>query len=169
MLFVGRLVGDRAESPNVDSLLWFITAVMPVLDGLLGADYRLHVAGLLEALNSDRVILHGIVEDLTPLYDRCRLFVAPTRYAAGIPLKVIEAMSQGVPCVATPLLADQLQVTARELPTGGTADDFARACARLYADEEAWRGVSAAGLDHVRAAYSRAAFDRALMDAIAPA
>ncbi|MEG8026173.1 glycosyltransferase family 4 protein [Sphingomonas aurantiaca] len=101
-LFVGRLTGSSSQSPNIDSVTWFLTAVMPVLDSLIGTGYRLHVVGRvesaeIEALASDRVVLHGVVEDLQPLYDRCRVFVAPTRYAAGIPLKVVEAMGEGFP------------------------------------------------------------------------
>lgn len=166
-LFVGRLTGSPSQSPNVDSILWFVTEVMPVLDTLLGADYTIHIVGLvqcpeLDGLISERIMLHGVVEDLTPFYDRCRVFVAPTRYAAGIPLKVIEAMGQGIPCVATPLLAEQLSATGDALPTGTSPHEFAAQCARLYTDPAAWREGQEAGLNLVEHAYSQDMFDHVL-------
>lgn len=171
LLFVGRLTGEASESPNVDSVRWFVTEVMPQLDRHIGTEYRLHIAGRVEAaeiqdLASDRVILHGIVENLRPLYDGCRLFVAPTRYAAGIPLKVVEAMGEGIPCVATPLLAEQLGAGVDVLATGERGEEFAAQCARLYCDAEAWRDAQAAGLDYVMEFCSPAAFDRTLAQVI---
>ena len=144
---------------------------MPQLDHLIGTKYRFHIVGRVEApeiiaLASDRVILHGVVEDLQPLYDRCRLFVAPTRYAAGIPLKVVEAMGEGIPCVATPLLAQQLAADDIELTTGDGATDFAEQCARLYTDVVAWRIARDGGIVHVRRTCSPAAFDRVLVDVL---
>ncbi|RYD24286.1 MAG: glycosyltransferase, partial [Lysobacteraceae bacterium] len=143
-----------------------------VLDRMLD-DYTLHIVGLfdcpdLDQLVSERVVRHGVVEDLAPLYDRCRVFIAPTRYAAGIPLKVIEAMGRGIPCVATPLLAEQLSATHEELPTGESPQHFAAQCARLYCDPEAWRTGSAAGRSLVERAYSHDAFDRVLAEVIDP-
>ncbi|MDI9896926.1 glycosyltransferase [Rhodococcus sp. IEGM 1381] len=163
ILFVGRLTGTAEHSPNVDSVRYFVTEVMPALDRLIGDNYRLRLAGLVESeyveqLASDRIELHGVVEDLSRLYDRCRVFVAPTRYAAGIPIKVIEAMSQGIPCAVTPLLAEQLDVDESTVAIGHDAAGFADACARLYTDPDTWRGVRDGGLAHVRSAYSPTMF-----------
>ncbi|MBJ6123342.1 glycosyltransferase [Sphingomonas mollis] len=171
ILFVGRLTEAASQSPNVDSVQWFTREVMPQLDHLIGTKYRFHIVGRVEApeiiaLTSDRVILHGVVEDLQPLYDRCRLFVAPTRYAAGIPLKVVEAMGEGIPCVATPLLAQQLAADDIELTTGDGATDFAEQCARLYTDVVAWRIARDGGIAHVRRTCSPAAFDRVLVNVL---
>ena len=96
LLFVGKSVGDREVTPNVDSLVWFVEVVMPLLDKLLGPIYRLRIAGLADEalvarLGSSRVVFEGTVDDLAPLYDSSRIFIAPTRYAAGLPLKVVEA------------------------------------------------------------------------------
>lgn len=171
LLFVGRLTGMASQSPNVDSILWFVTEVMPQLDKLIGTEYRLHIAGRTEApeidaLTSDRVVLHGIVEDLRPLYDQCRLFVAPTRYAAGIPLKVVEAMGEGIPCVVTPLLAEQLAADSPALAIGDKVSGFAEQCARLYKDAATWQVVRDGGFAHVERTCSPAAFDHMLVEVL---
>ena len=81
----------------------------------LGWETRLTVAGFTDRRVSlarfreqPRITLRGMVEDIEPLYDAHRIFVAPTRYAAGMPYKVHEAASFGLPVVASELLRRQL-------------------------------------------------------------
>ena len=50
----------------------------------------------------------GPVPDLTDEYARARVFIAPTRFAAGIPFKVHEALSYGLPVVGSRLISEQL-------------------------------------------------------------
>jgi len=153
-LFVGSL--NNPTDPNADSLIWFASEVMPKLDQLLGTDYELWVAGRCDprvrgALASrPRIRILEQVEDLVPLYDQARVFVAPTRFAAGIPHKVHEAAAHGLPAAVTPLLAAQLGWrSGYELLQGDTASAFAAACARLYADGALWQKLRTAALQRV--------------------
>ncbi len=163
-LFVGRSTGGREYSPNVDSLIWFVDEVMPLLDALLGPDYRLIIVGradeaLVTRLASARVVFAGIVDALDPWYDRGRVFVAPTRYAAGLPLKVVDAGAAGIPCVVTGLLADQMGIhDGVECRTGDTPDAFAAACAALYEDRASWTRVRDGARERIAADYSRETF-----------
>lgn len=162
LLFVGAL--DEDESPNVDSLDFFVREVMPKLDALIGADYVLRVVGRngaarVQALAGPRVQLLGRVDDLTPLYAQSRVFIAPTRYAAGIPMKVQEAAAHGLPAAVTPLLAGQLGwADGQAVTVGESAEAFARACQRLYQDAGLWEAVRAGALACVAAECEPAAF-----------
>ncbi len=148
MLFVGAL--EVAGSPNHDALLWFVDAVLPLIEAELGYETRLTVAGHvgdvdLSALESHpRVTLRGSVADLGLLYDRSRVFVAPTRFAAGLPYKVHEAASMGLPVVASALLADQLGwrdgAELMAVPVGDAAG-FARAVLAVYRDAALWAAL----------------------------
>lgn len=168
LLFVGKLAGEREYTPNVDSLIWFVEEVMPLLDTLLGTSYRLAIAGvaddaLVRRYAAPRIEFLGVVEDLEPWYDRSRVFIAPTRFAAGLPLKVVEAAAAGVPCVVTPLLAKQLGfLNDVECLVGGSAGAFADRCAALYRDPELWEAVRDAGLARIAADYSTEAFRAAV-------
>jgi glycosyltransferase involved in cell wall biosynthesis len=162
LLFVGAL--DEDDSPNTDSLVFFVREVMPRLDALIGPDYALRVAGRngsakVRALAGERVRLLGRVDDLGPLYGESRVFVAPTRYAAGIPMKVHEAAARGLPVAATGLLAGQLGWADGEaLVVGDSAEAFAEACARLYCDPHLWETVRVGALARVRAECDPAVF-----------
>ena len=163
-LCVGQSLAD--ESPNADAIVWFADRVLPRLQRELGRDVVLKLAG---ALNSPAVqarIGHGIVTmgrvpDLTETYGSARVFVAPTRYASGIPLKVYEAAARGVPCVITPLLAQQLGWThRREVLVAATPKEFAKACLKLYTDKALWTKIRKKALARVAKDCSRRAFDR---------
>ncbi|QEE39056.1 MULTISPECIES: glycosyltransferase [unclassified Methylobacterium] len=169
-LFVGRL--DDDTSPNVDALFWFIERVMPKLDGFIGSDYRLIVAGptgsaRLVALDDPRIQILGRVDDLTPHYDAARVFIGPTRYAAGIPLKIYEAAAFGVPTVITPLLADQLGwVSGEAALIGSDESEFAEQCGLLYQDEHTWNAVRDSSLLKVRKECAPAEFECRLAGAL---
>ena len=143
LLFVGRLEED--DSPNADSLRWFVGEVMPRLDRHIGTGYVLNVVGgcsssLRAALESARVCFHGRVPDLAASYASARVFVAPTRFGGGIPHKVHEAACHGLPVVASDLLAIQLGWThGEQLLHADGAQAFAQACASAYQDPVLWQ------------------------------
>ena len=156
LLFVGAI--PVADSPNLDSLLWFADSVLPLIEAELGEAARLSVAGFVGEADLSRLAAHpriallGEVADLASLYDAHRVFVAPTRFAAGIPYKLHEAASMGVPIVASELLRGQLDwVDGRDLLAAPTSDAaaFARAVLALYHDEALWGTVREAALGRV--------------------
>ncbi len=101
-----------------------------------------------------RVSLRGAVANTRAAYDAHRVFIAPTRYAAGMPYKVHEAASFGLPVVASELLRRQLGwENGGELLSAEVTEPkaFARHIVALYRDEALWEGVRAAAAERVRA------------------
>jgi glycosyltransferase involved in cell wall biosynthesis len=91
------------------------------------------------------------VDDLTELYDDARLFIAPTRYSAGISLKSYEAAAHGLPIVATTQIGQQLDWTHEtELLLADDEQAFAVACARLYRARALWQRLRAQALQRVQ-------------------
>jgi glycosyltransferase involved in cell wall biosynthesis len=112
---------------------------------------------------SPEIQVLGRVDDLGPLYDQARVFIAPTRFAAGIPLKIIEAAAKGVPVVTTSVLAQQLGWQAgRELMVADTAVDFAERCLELLTDADLWEKIRKNALERIRTDYSKAGFQAKL-------
>jgi len=145
LLFVGAV--HEAGSPNHDALMFYVEQIIPELAKVFGKPPLLHVVGHIAsgvdfgALARHKYVrLHGEVADVTSLYNEARLFVAPTRFAAGTPYKIYEAAAHGLPCVASTLLAGQLGWGAAEILAAPAADPalFAQAIAYLYRDEALW-------------------------------
>jgi glycosyltransferase involved in cell wall biosynthesis len=160
LLFVGAIL--VSPSPNEDAILYFIEQILPLVRRTLNC--TLNVVGTnwsrrISALDSEGARIVGRVDDLTPWYARSRAFVVPTRYAAGIPLKLYEASAFGLPSVTTPLIAEQVGWTDnRELLIGADPEEFARRIIALYEDEALWERIRAEALSAVARECSREAF-----------
>ncbi len=171
LLFVGALRDDG--SPNVDSLLWFIINVLPQIRAAI-PDIQLTVVGdnfatALAAIDLDSVVFTGRIDDIDPYYNAARVFIAPTRFAAGIPHKIHEAAGKGVPSVVKPLLAEQLSwQDEKELLVADTAEEFAAACIRLHNDEQLWRSIQADGFAAITRDCSEQQFQQALASLFMP-
>lgn len=170
ILFVGA-VGER-NTPNGDAVTWFIREIWPLVRQQLGPDVKFLVAGpntpeAVEELAGESIAFLGKVEDLTMLYDSSRLFVAPTRFSAGIPLKILDAASYGLPVVATSLLGNQLDWKHEtELLVAESEVAFAAECVRLYQNAELWDDLRQAALRRVSDDNSPEAFSARLREII---
>ena len=173
ILFVGALCGNQEISPNIDGIMWFVREVMPLLDKRLGEGYKLLVAGLVESddvrqVAGPRVEFLGTVPDLTAVYGRARLFIAPTRFAAGIPHKVQEASAAGLPVVATQLIAKQLNRSdLAGILTANTPAEFSEACYRLYSDPVLWKKIRESALECVGSECDGSRFAQSISDVLA--
>jgi O-antigen biosynthesis protein len=145
--FVAGWLGG-SDSPNGDSLRWFMSAVMPLITESLPA-CRLTVTGdcppdLMDRYR-DRAVFAGRVQNLSSVYERVRVAVVPTRYGAGVKTKTIEALQSGVPVVATTVGAEGLP--AEGVAAVAVADDpvlFAAQVVALHADQSRWNAARAA-------------------------
>ena len=156
LLFVGSLNG--ADSPNYDGLVWFLDAVLPLVQEQIG-NVTLTVAGHVHpSTDTSRLAEHpsvrmlGGMDDLGLLHGSHRVFVAPTRFAAGIPYKIHEAASRGIPVVATSLLCGQLGWHGDvELLDGGDHDPvmFAHAVVAAYSSHALWQKLRNGALEQV--------------------
>jgi len=105
-------VGSFSHRPNREAVKFLIDKVWPNV-AKYAQDMEMVLAGRgsRDFLNAhgggDRSIkAMGFVEDLTDLYRRCRLFVAPLTEGGGIKIKILEAMAYGIPVATTPLGAE---------------------------------------------------------------
>jgi O-antigen biosynthesis protein len=137
----GWLAG--ADSPNGDGLSWFVREILHRVTKEVPW-FRVLVTGgappaeLLD-LQGPHLTFLGHVEDLGDLYRRARLAVAPIRYGAGVKIKTVEALSFGLPVVATTCAAEG--IPGIESMGAVVTDDpilFARAVIELVEDEQRW-------------------------------
>lgn len=170
-VFCGALHTNK--SPNVDSLVWFALKCWGRIRSQL-PDARLLVAGLntasdLSRVHQDSIEFLGRISDaqLDEVLAAGRVFIAPTRFAAGIPHKCHNAAAHGMPIVATPLLARQLAWEhGKEIYAAKTEQEWIDACVTLYTDGFTWRSMRDWALARVALDCSPTKFRETLLSAL---
>jgi len=169
LLFVGGFLDGHP--PNTDAVRHFAATLFPSVRRRL-PDCRFVIVGSepprsVQELASPHVVVTGYVEDLKGYYEACRAFVVPLRFGAGISLKLVEAMSHGIPAVASTVAAAGLGLEdGREALIARSDDEFVDKVVRLYEDETLWSEVQRAAQDYIRVHCSDDVMRAKLADAL---
>jgi len=111
--------GKMDFRPNVDAMLWFHHHVWPLVRNDV-PDAHLWVVGksphrhLYPLRDDPSVTVTGYVPDILPYFGGADVYVVPLRIGGGTRLKVLEAMSAGLPLVSTTLGVEGLGLLSGE-------------------------------------------------------
>jgi O-antigen biosynthesis protein len=165
-------VAGFGHPPNEDAACWFVAEVLPlVLAQVPGAHLSIigsNPTAAVQGLAEDRVAVFANVSDqeLAAAYARARVAVVPLRYGAGVKLKVVEALCEGVPLVTTPVGAQGLPGIWQVVAVADEPAPFAAAVVALLTDDAAWAERCEAQLVFGQARFSGDAMEVALLDAL---
>jgi polysaccharide biosynthesis protein PslH len=128
-------IGSPGWAPNEDGRRWLIDSVWPAIAARVpGA--RLHVFGGQGDGVNRSIIWHAAPEASRDAFGAGTILLLPLRIAAGVRMRLVEAWARGVPVIASPAAVDGLEtIDGRDVLVASDPDDFARAAARLTADE----------------------------------
>jgi O-antigen biosynthesis protein len=153
-------VAGFGHPPNVDAARFLVEKIMPIVWDSR-PDERLILVGAnptaeVKALDSDRVVVTGYVDDatLTSLYLRSRAAVVPLRYGAGIKGKVVEALQQGLPLVTTTTGAQGLPGVGAVCMVADDEREIAAGILELLGDDAIWISRSSSGARYARERFS---------------
>jgi GT2 family glycosyltransferase len=160
-------IGGFRHPPNTDGMLWYATEVLPLIRQRLPGVKTYVVGGdvppTLRGLAAADLVFTGYVPDVAPYLLGCRLSVSPLRYGAGVKGKVNQAMSYGLPVVATTPSTEGMHLTpGSDVLVGDSPEAFADAVARAYSDRQLWHALAEGGRENVRTHFSREAALRAV-------
>ncbi|MFC1981129.1 glycosyltransferase family 4 protein [Chloroflexota bacterium] len=159
ILFFGSFFAGPG-SPNEDAIMYFTKEIFPDVHKALSC--KLYVVGTdptvaVRSLATPDIEVTGYVENPETYTDKCRVNVVPTRFAAGIPLKLIEAMSYGIPSVVTRLIAGHLDLSDRnQVLIADSTHNFVEKVVELYSNEELWYSIQRNALDYISRNFSNA-------------
>lgn len=160
ILFVGGILSSLPENPNFDAVMYFVHDIFPLVQKKLGCHLFLvgtNQSPKIEGVQNRFIHVVGTVNDLFPYYNNCRVFIVPTRFAAGTPRKLIEAASYGLPSVITPLIAEQMEWQhGKETLVGKTPLAFSTSIITLYTDESLWNHIRKNAIHSIREKYKPA-------------
>lgn len=124
---------DRVE--NHEAAMWLIRYVMPRLQD---TNIELYVIGAnpkeqLKRMETDRIHIMGYVEDVSQYFSKAMCMAVPLRLGAGIKIKILEAMSAGVPILTNSVGIEGIPARKEcEYYYCDTAQEYAEVIHQLY-------------------------------------
>ena len=104
---------------------------------------------------TDGIEVTGFVPDVDAYLRRCAVFVAPLRFGGGVKNKVLVAMAQGIPVVATRLGVEGIDGLVPEcVRVGDSAEQLAAHIAALFENPAQADVIGRAGWNVVKTGYS---------------
>jgi len=152
-------IGGFAHSPNVDGVKWFLKNMFPLIKEKVH-EIKFYIVGNeptdeIKTLASNDIIVTGYVEDVSPYFENCRVFVSPIRYGAGVKGKINQSMSYGLPVVTTSIGAEGMSLIDGENSlVADTPEEFANKTLDLYTDENLWEKISQQSVNDTKKLFS---------------
>lgn len=170
LLFVGSL----AYAPNSEGMCWFLRDVFPLVRERVPA-VKLTIAGRGPA--SEELIRLAAREDvdvsispaeIRPFYQQASVVVAPLFEGGGTSIKILEALANEVPIVATSVAARGLDlIDEQHILQADEPSEFADRCVRLLNDQALSERLVREGRQHVEANFSWASVGPIARDVVA--
>lgn len=152
-------VGTMSWAPNAEGARWYRDEIVPRLP----IGYQSHIAGGyiqgIDPLKTGPLVWHGRVPDLAPLYQEASVFVAPLLSGSGIKIKILNALSRGLPVVTTSFGAEGFPPGWEDSVTvADTPEAFVAAIERLCNDHDTWERARNAAKPYIARHFSPQAF-----------
>lgn len=150
-------IGNLTTNQNLYSLSRIVNEVLPHLDG----DYVLSVIGDYDERASkfsnknSNVLLHGFVDNIEVEVQKIDLMLAPIAFGTGIKLKILDAMSYGVPVLTNDIGAEGiLGKSGEHYFIESDYSLIAKKVNDLFSRPEAMKAVGRSGRNLVKELYS---------------
>ncbi len=151
--------GNMNYPPNVNSVEYLVTEVLPVLKNKIPV-IKILIAGAephkkVRRLASENITVSGWVDDMRDCYAKSKIFVAPMQIGTGLQNKLLEAMAMKLPCVTSGLANNALLATEdNEILVGYSPEDYAKKIALLLKDPVAYDKIAEGGYNFILKNYN---------------
>jgi glycosyltransferase involved in cell wall biosynthesis len=153
-------IGTMYWPPNIDGMTWFLDEIYPLIQRAI-PEVRCTLVGarppasLIEYSRKDpSVTVTGYVEDPLPYLEQASLMVVPLRAGGGMRVKILNALSQGIPMVSTTVGCEGIELqNGRDILIADQPQAFAEATVRLLSDQELNGAIRLAGRQTVERLY----------------
>ncbi len=162
-------MGNLKYPPNADAVRFFLARLWPALKAGIPS-LRVTIIGNGDGLNFGApkdATFTGFVDDPYKIIAASRIFIAPLRFGAGTPTKILEAMAVGIPVITTPLGASGVEgaENGRNLLVVGVNDveGWIRAIKSILEDNRLAERIGVAGRQFVTDNYLDKSSQRAFV------
>lgn len=166
-IFTFLFVGNLGYEPNRDGIRnFFCRSILPRMRRLARRPFRVLIVGRhpdAKVLALSREADIEVVDSppsVAPFYAAADVAIVPLRAGGGTRIKILEALSHGVPVVSTSLGMEGLEAEpGKHLLVGDDAESFAGCCLTLMEDAGERRRLAGAGRTLFEEKYSADALE----------
>ncbi len=143
ILFIGS-----NHSPNIDAVYYLYEEIMPKV-WMQEPDLKVNIIGNIKdsinGINDSRIVFHGYVKNVAPLFNNSKMMVVPLRVGAGVKGKVGQAFEYGLPVVTTSIGAEGMFLeNKKDALIADESYQFAEAIIKLNTETLLWKKLSTA-------------------------
>jgi len=150
-------LGNLGRDENNRSVLHLCRDIWPPFHDT-NSDYKLFLVGsnpskeILNIANNDSSILVcGFVDNIVSIFEKTRIFVAPLPVGGGIIVKILDALTYGIPTVTTSYGNQGISAeNAREIFVADRPEDFVKQMNLLVRDDDLCLKISANAQNYIR-------------------
>lgn len=139
-------IGGYLHNPNIDAAEWLVNQIMPeiwkvdpsIKLTLLGSNPTEEIL----AYQCENIIVTGYIKDVSPYFNKSRVFVAPLRFGAGMKGKIGQSLEYSLPIVSTNIGIEGMGLTdEHHVMVANNTEDFVNKTLQLYQSPELWNKI----------------------------
>ena len=119
-------IGSFAHPPNKYAVDYFLNKISPHL-----TNYQFYLAGNNPDYSHPQVINLGIVKNVINFYSKIDVLIAPIFSGSGTRIKILEALSYGIPVVTTSIGTEGLNIKSSYLQIANNPNEFINCLSHL--------------------------------------
>jgi hypothetical protein len=166
-------IGNFLHEPNYNAVLYLKSTIWPLIKKQL-PKAELHIYGAyanqkVNQLYNERegVLIKGFAEDVNEVIQQAKVCLAPIQFGAGLKGKLIDAMTNGTPCVTTSVGAEGM---FGDFEANGFVEnnpkDFADKAVQLFQDGNLWKEKQQNGFEIINKRFNKNSFQKELLNRI---
>lgn len=128
-------IGSFDHTPNLNAVKYFFDQVAPLLKKQ-NISYEFYLAGKNDPQfvknNFPKIIDLGLVKDTIDFYQKIDCLVTPIFSGSGSRIKILEALSFGVPVISSPIGAEGINIKSSHLQIANTPFEYIYCLDKLH-------------------------------------
>ena len=166
-------IGNFLHEPNYNAVLYLKSTIWPLIKKQL-PKAELHIYGAyanqkVNQLHNEKegVLIKGFAEDVNEVMQQAKVCLAPIQFGAGLKGKLIDAITNGTPCVTSSVGAEGM---FGDFEANGFVEnnpkDFADKAVQLFQNGNLWKEKQQNGFEIINKRFNKNSFQKELLNRI---
>ncbi|MGV3630194.1 MAG: glycosyltransferase family 4 protein [Bacteroidota bacterium] len=165
-------IGSMSWKPNVEAVRWIVNSIAPRLHKFL-PEAKIHIAGSampksMKEKKTRNVVFHGKVPNMLDFMSKHGTLIVPLKSGSGVRIKILEALSIGVPVISTEKGKEGINLTPKKhFLTANITEEFLLQMKFIDTNTTIKESIGLAGKDFIKEEYSIDIVSKKISDFIA--